>query len=280
MIIDVIGVGKIKEKYISDGIKEYTKRLSRYTTLNIIEVDDEKAPENLSEKDQEMIKKKEGERILSKISQDAYVIGLTIDGKGLSSEGLADKINKLMIEGNSHITFIIGGSLGLSDEVIKRAQMKLSFSKMTFPHQLMRMILLEQVYRSFRIIRNEPYHKWGEMMAKHNIYKMPFAKVYPLLVAKAEKKGRRKEEVDEIIIWLTGYSQEELETQLDKQIDFESFFEKAPKMNPSRSLIKGVVCGVRVEEIEEETMREIRYLDKLIDELAKGKTMDKILRKD
>ena len=160
MIINIIGVGKIKEKYINEGIKEYTKRLSRYTTLNIIEVDDEKAPENLSEKDQEIIKKKEGERILSKTSQDSYVITLNIDGKVLSSEGLADKINNLMIEGNSHITFVIGGSLGLSEEVIKRAQMKLSFSKMTFPHQLMRMILLEQVYRSFRIIRNEPYHKW------------------------------------------------------------------------------------------------------------------------
>ena len=159
MIINIIGVGKIKEKYINEGIKEYTKRLSRYTTLNIIEVDDEKAPENLSEKDQEIIKKKEGERILSKTSQDSYVITLNIDGKVLSSEGLADKINNLMIEGNSHITFVIGGSLGLSEEVIKRAQMKLSFSKMTFPHQLMRMILLEQVYRSFRIIRNEPYHK-------------------------------------------------------------------------------------------------------------------------
>ena len=159
MIINIIGVGKIKEKYINEGIKEYTKRLSRYTTLNIIEVDDEKAPENISEKDQEIIKKKEGERILSKTSQDSYVITLNIDGKVLSSEGLADKINNLMIEGNSHITFVIGGSLGLSEEVIKRAQMKLSFSKMTFPHQLMRMILLEQVYRSFRIIRNEPYHK-------------------------------------------------------------------------------------------------------------------------
>ena len=159
MIINIIGVGKIKEKYINEGIKEYTKRLSRYTTLNIIEVDDEKAPENLSEKDQEIIKKKEGERILSKTSQDSYVITLNIDGKVLSSERLADKINNLMIEGNSHITFVIGGSLGLSEEVIKRAQMKLSFSKMTFPHQLMRMILLEQVYRSFRIIRNEPYHK-------------------------------------------------------------------------------------------------------------------------
>ena len=116
-------------------------------------------------------------------------------------------------------------------------------------------------------------------MAKHNIYKMSFASVYPLLVAKAEKKGRRKTEVDEIIRWLTGYNQEELEVQLEKQTDFETFFEEAPKLNPSRALIKGVVCGVRVEDIEEPTMKEIRYLDKLIDELAKGKAMDKILRK-
>ncbi len=116
-------------------------------------------------------------------------------------------------------------------------------------------------------------------MSKHSIYTMSFAKVYPHYVAKAEKKGRTKEEVDEIIRWLTGYSQEELEAQLEKQTDFETFFTEAPNLNPNRSLIKGVVCGVRVEDIEEPTMREIRYLDKLIDELAKGKTMDKILRK-
>jgi len=116
-------------------------------------------------------------------------------------------------------------------------------------------------------------------MAKHDIYKMSFAKVYPHYVAKAEKKGRTKEEVDEIIRWLTGYSQEELEKQLEKQTDFETFFAQAPQLNPSRFLVKGEVCGVRVEDIEEPTMREIRYLDKLIDELAKGKSMDKILRK-
>ena len=159
MIIDIIAVGKVKEKYVNEGIKEYTKRLSRYTSLNIIEVDDEKAPEKLSNRDKDIIRKKEGERILNKTTQDSYVIALSIDGKGLSSEEFADKINNLMIEGSSHITFIIGASLGLSNEVLKRAQTKLSFSKMTFPHQLMRMILLEQVYRSFRIIRNEPYHK-------------------------------------------------------------------------------------------------------------------------
>lgn len=115
-------------------------------------------------------------------------------------------------------------------------------------------------------------------MAKPKIYTMPMAKVYPLYIAKAEKKGRTKEEVDEIIRWLTGYSQETLETQLENQTDLEVFFEEAPELNPSRRLIKGVVCGVRVEEIEEPTMQEIRYLDKLIDELAKGKTMEKILR--
>lgn len=116
-------------------------------------------------------------------------------------------------------------------------------------------------------------------MAKHQIYTMSVASVYPLYVKKAEKKGRTKTEVDEIIRWLTGYNQEELEAQLEKQTDFENFFVEAPKLNPSRALIKGVVCGVRVEDIKEPTMQEIRYLDKLIDELAKGKAMDKILRK-
>ncbi|MEG7333464.1 MULTISPECIES: DUF2200 domain-containing protein [Bacillus] len=116
-------------------------------------------------------------------------------------------------------------------------------------------------------------------MTKHQIYTMSVAKVYPYYISKAEKKGRTKSEVDEITRWLTGYSQEELEGQLEKQTDFETFFAKAPQLNPSRALIKGVVCGVRVEDIEESTMREIRYLDKLIDELAKGKSMEKILRK-
>jgi hypothetical protein len=116
-------------------------------------------------------------------------------------------------------------------------------------------------------------------MTKHQIYTMSVARVYPLYVAKAEKKGRTKEEVEEIIRWLTGYSQEELEAHLEKQTDLETFFAEAPQMNPARVQIKGVVCGVRVEEIEEPIMREIRYLDKLIDELAKGKAMDKILRK-
>jgi hypothetical protein len=116
-------------------------------------------------------------------------------------------------------------------------------------------------------------------MTKHRIYTMSFARVYPEYVAKAEKKGRTKAEVDEIIRWLTGYSQEALEAQLEKQTDCETFYVEAPQLNPSRTLIKGVICGVRIEEIEEPTMREIRYLDKLIDELAKGKAMEKILRK-
>jgi hypothetical protein len=116
-------------------------------------------------------------------------------------------------------------------------------------------------------------------LGKHKIYTMSFASVYPHYVNKAERKGRTKEEVDEIITWLTGYNQEELEALLEKQTDFETFFAEAPQMNPSRDLIKGVICGVRIEEIEEQTMREIRYLDKLIDELAKGKKMEKILRK-
>ena len=117
-------------------------------------------------------------------------------------------------------------------------------------------------------------------MAKHRIYTTSFASVYPLYVAKAEKKGRTKAEVDQIIDWLTGYGQKELDAQLKKKTDFETFFAEAPRINPSRTLIKGVVCGVRVEDIKEPTMREIRYLDKLIDELARGKTMDKIIRKE
>jgi hypothetical protein len=119
----------------------------------------------------------------------------------------------------------------------------------------------------------------GALMAKHRIYTTSFASIYPLYVGKAEKKGRTKAEVDQVISWLTGYRQKDLENQRDKQTDLETFFAKAPGMNPSRSLIKGVVCGVRVEDIKETTMREIRYLDKLIDELARGKAMDKILRK-
>jgi hypothetical protein len=118
------------------------------------------------------------------------------------------------------------------------------------------------------------------MMSTHKIYKMSFSRVYPLYLSKAEKKGRTKAEVDEIIRWLTGYSQDELEAQLEKEVDFETFFAEAPQLNPARSLIKGVICGVRVEEIEEALMQNIRYLDKLVDELARGKALEKILRKE
>lgn len=159
MNIRVVAVGKIKEKYIQEGIKEFSKRLSRYCTLDIIEIDDEKAPENLSDKEMDIVKKKEGERILSKIPQNSFIISLEIEGKQLSSEDLSKKIDDLMINGANDITFIIGGSLGLSDEVRNKSNFKLSFSKMTFPHQLMRLILLEQVYRSWRIMKGEPYHK-------------------------------------------------------------------------------------------------------------------------
>lgn len=159
MNIKIIAVGKIKEKYIKEGISEFSKRLSRYCSLDIVEVSDEKAPENLSKRQMEEVKKKEGEKILKKIPSNAYVISLVIDGKKLSSEDLAEKISNLMVNGNNDICFIIGGSLGLSKDIINRSDFKISFSKMTFPHQLMRLILLEQVYRGFRIMKGEPYHK-------------------------------------------------------------------------------------------------------------------------
>lgn len=159
MNITIISVGKIKEKYLNNAIKEYSKRLSRYCKLNHIEVNDEKAPENLSRAEMENIKNKEGAGILRHIKDGTYVIALAIEGEMISSEKFASKIDKLAIQGKSNIAFIIGGSLGLSDEVLKRADYKLSFSPMTFPHQLMKVILLEQIYRGFRINRGEPYHK-------------------------------------------------------------------------------------------------------------------------
>ncbi|MFZ5353966.1 MAG: 23S rRNA (pseudouridine(1915)-N(3))-methyltransferase RlmH [Bacillota bacterium] len=158
MNIAVIAVGKLKEKYIREAVAEYAARLSKYCRLDIVEVPDEKAPENLSAAQELIIKEKEGQAVLRHIKEDTYVIALAIQGKLLSSEKLADLINDLGIRGRSSIAFIIGGSLGLSDEVLKRADYQLSFSPMTFPHQLMRVILLEQVYRGFRIIRGEPYH--------------------------------------------------------------------------------------------------------------------------
>jgi 23S rRNA (pseudouridine1915-N3)-methyltransferase len=159
MRITLVTVGKIKEKYLKDAIAEYSKRLGKYCKLEIIEVADEKTPENASTTVEDMIRQKEGERILKYIKEDAYVVALAIDGQMLSSEKLAEKIKLLGIQGTSHIAFIIGGSIGLSQEVLSRAHYQLSFSKMTFPHQLMRVILLEQVYRSYRIITGEPYHK-------------------------------------------------------------------------------------------------------------------------
>lgn len=159
MNISILTVGKLKEKYLKQGIDEYTKRLGAYAKITITEVPDEKAPENLSQEDMRIIKQKEGERLLSKIPQDTHVIALAIDGQMQTSEQLAANLNQLALHGKSKICYVIGGSLGLSDEVLKRANEKLSFSKMTFPHQLMRLILVEQVYRGFRINRGEPYHK-------------------------------------------------------------------------------------------------------------------------
>ncbi len=159
MNITIISVGKIKEKYLKNAIREYSKRLSRYCKLKYIEVSDEKAPENLSEAEMENIKDKEGEGILKSLKDGTYVIALDIEGKMMSSEEFAEKLDKLAIQGRSDVTFIIGGSLGLSKDVLKRADFRLSFSPMTFPHQLMKVILLEQIYRGFRINRGEPYHK-------------------------------------------------------------------------------------------------------------------------
>ena len=159
MKITLITVGKIKEKYLRDAIAEYSKRLSKYCKLEIVEVADEKTPDHASETFENAIREKEGERILRYVKDDAYVITLEIGGRMLGSEELAEKIERLGIQGKSHIMFIIGGSLGLGPEVMKRSDYALSFSKMTFPHQLMRVILLEQIYRSCRIISGEPYHK-------------------------------------------------------------------------------------------------------------------------
>ncbi|WP_417898456.1 23S rRNA (pseudouridine(1915)-N(3))-methyltransferase RlmH [Bacillus haimaensis] len=159
MNISIITIGKLKEKYLKQGIDEYLKRLGAYAKVEVVELSDEKAPEQLSDAEMLIVKQKEGERILSKISDETHVIALAIEGKQRSSEQLASEIDKLATYGKSKIAFVIGGSLGLSDEVMKRANDTLSFSKMTFPHQLMRLILLEQVYRAFRINRGEPYHK-------------------------------------------------------------------------------------------------------------------------
>lgn len=159
MHIDIICVGKVKEQYLRDAIAEYSKRLGRYCKLNILEVADEKTPEHASEGVERQIKAKEGERIAKHIKPGAYVIALAIDGQQVTSEGFARKIDQLGIQGVSHIQFVIGGSIGMDDAILRQANYKLSFSKMTFPHQLMRVILLEQVYRAYKINAHEPYHK-------------------------------------------------------------------------------------------------------------------------
>ncbi|MGB7606133.1 MAG: 23S rRNA (pseudouridine(1915)-N(3))-methyltransferase RlmH [Lutisporaceae bacterium] len=159
MNITVVSVGKLKEKYLKEAIQEYAIRLTKYCKMDIVEVSDEKAPEDMSAAMEAAVRYKEGQAILKQLRDDTYVIALAIQGKQLSSEKFADMIHDLGLRGKSNIAFVIGGSIGLSEEVLKRADYHLSFSAMTFPHQLMRVILLEQVYRGFRIIKGEPYHK-------------------------------------------------------------------------------------------------------------------------
>ncbi|WP_061310033.1 23S rRNA (pseudouridine(1915)-N(3))-methyltransferase RlmH [Clostridium botulinum] len=159
MNISIISVGKIKEKFLKAAIDEYSKRLSKYCKLNIIEVADEKTPDNASLKEENIIKEKEGNLILKHIKDNSFVIALDLKGKSITSEEFSDLIENFRLTGNSTIAFVIGGSLGLSEQVLSRANYKLSFSKMTFPHQLFRVMLLEQVYRAFRILCGEPYHK-------------------------------------------------------------------------------------------------------------------------
>lgn len=159
MKITIVSVGKIKEKFYRDAIAEYEKRLSRYCKFEIIEVSDEKTPDNASATEENKIKEKEAERSLSHLKDDACVITLEISGKKLDSEAFAEYIRQKTVYGVSHLQFVIGGSLGLHKKVSDRSDFKLSFSDMTFPHQLMRVILTEQIYRAFRIISGEPYHK-------------------------------------------------------------------------------------------------------------------------
>ena len=159
MKITILAVGKIKEKFFREAIAEYEKRLSRYCKLEILEVADEKTPDHASEAEEEQIKEKEAKRILEKINPDAYVITLEILGEKVNSVSFSEMIQKLGVMGRSQIIFVIGGSLGLHESVSRRADRKVSFSPMTFPHQLMRVILCEQIYRGFRIMNHEPYHK-------------------------------------------------------------------------------------------------------------------------
>lgn len=159
MNIKIISVGKLKEKYLKMGIEEYVKRLGAYCKIELIEVPDEKAPEKLSAAEMIQVKEKEGERILSKIPENAYVFALAIEGKQRTSEEFSKEIDQLGISGKNQLVFVIGGSLGLSDAVLKRSNTQISFGKMTLPHQLMRLVLVEQVYRGYRIMKGEPYHK-------------------------------------------------------------------------------------------------------------------------
>lgn len=159
MNIEILTVGKLKEKYFKQGIAEYLKRLSPYAKVTVAEVADEKAPESLSEAEIEQVKEAEGTRLLKKVPEQAYVIALAIPGEQMNSESFAAKISELATYGHSNIAFVIGGSNGLSSEVLHRADFQLSFSRFTFPHQLMRLILVEQIYRAFKIICGEPYHK-------------------------------------------------------------------------------------------------------------------------
>jgi len=159
MKLSIVAVGKLKEKYLKEGINEYSKRLSRFCELQIIEVDDEQAPENLSASQEKQVKKREAERIVKKVKEDSALIVLDLKGKKLDSEEFAHKLNSFFISGKSHITFVIGGSLGLDEELIQKADFRLCLSDMTFPHQLARLILLEQVFRAFKILNNETYHK-------------------------------------------------------------------------------------------------------------------------
>ena len=156
--IDIICVGKLKEKYLKDAILEYSKRLSKYCILNIIELQDEKIPDKLNDKISNEIKQKECNKILSNIKNDSYVIALDLKGKQFSSEEFSKKIENIC-EFNSHLTFIIGGSLGLTDNLLNKTHEKICFSSMTFPHQLIRIFLLEQIFRAFKIINNETYHR-------------------------------------------------------------------------------------------------------------------------
>ncbi|QSZ27072.1 23S rRNA (pseudouridine(1915)-N(3))-methyltransferase RlmH [Aceticella autotrophica] len=159
MNIDIIAVGKIKERFFDEGIKEYLKRLKVYCNMRIIEVSDEKAPEKLSEKERLEVMHSEGIKIMNKIRKGSFIITLCIEGKQFDSLEFAHYLENLSISGNPSITFIIGGSLGISEDIKNLSNLKLSFSKMTFPHQLMRLVLVEQIYRVFKIMKGEPYHK-------------------------------------------------------------------------------------------------------------------------